>query len=298
MSHPLVCLYHAQCLDGTAAAWVVNQRHPDALLIPVQYHKPIPPECEGAEVILVDFCYKQYEMQMLIDMAHSVHVIDHHEPTGLILAPLLNYASERDTGFYADFNESMSGALLAYHVLFPTLAAAGQIPALIRHISDRDLYEFRLPHTRGLVNAIGVAGYDPMAWREQFASMYDLVERRIDDTAFYAHYRPAAIALEAYVEEQTRRAAELSCRMVVMFDKVVPLLNVPRAMASDALALYTDDHPYAVAYYDTDEHRVFSIRSKKNGTVRVNDLAKTMGGGGHPSAAGFVVPRDHELARL
>ena len=53
---------------------------------------------------------------------------------------------------------------------------------------------------------------------------------------------------------------------------------------------------YASTYYDTPTVRRFSLRSTDLG-VDVSEIARFFGGGGHRNAAGFEVPRDHELAR-
>ena len=42
--------------------------------------------------------------------------------------------------------------------------------------------------------------------------------------------------------------------------------------------------------------RVFGLRSSDEG-IDVSDVARQYGGGGHAKAAGFKVPRDHDLAK-
>ena len=54
--------------------------------------------------------------------------------------------------------------------------------------------------------------------------------------------------------------------------------------------------PFAACYWDTEGARVFSLRSADDG-LDVSEIAKQYGGGGHVRAAGFSVPRNHELAR-
>ncbi|MEY5098606.1 MAG: hypothetical protein RJA36_1325, partial [Pseudomonadota bacterium] len=50
-------------------------------------------------------------------------------------------------------------------------------------------------------------------------------------------------------------------------------------------------------YWDTAEHRQFSLRSRDGG-LDVAAICEGFGGGGHRQAAGFRVARDHDLARL
>ena len=60
--------------------------------------------------------------------------------------------------------------------------------------------------------------------------------------------------------------------------------------------LMAQGEPFAACYWDTAEGRVFGLRATDDG-VDVSDVAKQYGGGGHAKAAGFKVPRSHELAQ-
>jgi oligoribonuclease NrnB/cAMP/cGMP phosphodiesterase (DHH superfamily) len=67
--------------------------------------------------------------------------------------------------------------------------------------------------------------------------------------------------------------------------------------SSDAGNIMSIGQPFAATYYDSDKHRVFSLRSATDG-LDVSEIAKEFGGGGHVHAAGFKVPRSHELAKV
>lgn len=298
---PIVCLYHAECLDGTAAAWVVSQRYPEAKLIPVHYHAPVPREVVEADVILVDFCYKLPDMMQLITKAKSVLLIDHHEPTLALIDQLQVWLGTDNSKFQHRFDMGHSGALLAYMHLFEEHFQAAGVPAILKHISDRDLFEFALEDTRAVIHAVTAWGYDPAVWAQRLDEYYTLGNGRSfvnQDSWFYKDQLLIGNPIEAYHQAQIQRMTSQTMRKICFADSIVPLINVPRAYSSDALDLYTGDYPFALGYYDTDTHRVFSIRSRRGSDVRVNDLARTYGGDGHPNAAGFVVTRDHDLARL
>jgi hypothetical protein len=54
MPTPLV-IYHADCMDGLAAAWAVSKAHHNGVeLHAAQYPDPPPPNCAGRDVIIVD----------------------------------------------------------------------------------------------------------------------------------------------------------------------------------------------------------------------------------------------------
>jgi len=78
---------------------------------------------------------------------------------------------------------------------------------------------------------------------------------------------------------------------------VVPVASLPYTLTSDAgHAMAAQGHPFAACYWDTTEHRIFSLRSTDDG-LDVSEIAAQFGGGGHKHAAGFRVPRAHELAK-
>lgn len=300
---PKVCLYHAECLDGTASAWVVRQRFPDIQLIPVKYHEPPPPAVDGADVYIVDFCYRYSAMISLLTRAASVTLIDHHEPTAVVIENINEWIralpeDDDPPAFHAVFDTGASGALLTYQTLFPESYAEQGVPAIILHVSDRDIYKFAHERTRAVMHCVSMWGYDPLAWGDRLDSLYKLASAPLaGDKTFYEMTWVHGQMIESYHTEQINRMTSQTLRMIYLGNDVVPLINVPRAYSSDALATLTPKYPYALSYYDTNTHRVFSLRSRKGG-VRVNDIAEQYGGGGHPGAAGFVVTRDHDLAKL
>lgn len=75
----------------------------------------------------------------------------------------------------------------------------------------------------------------------------------------------------------------------------VPVASLPYTLVSDAAHAMAQGEPFAACYWDTAEGRVFGLRAADDG-LDVSDIAKQYGGGGHAKAAGFKVPRQHELA--
>ena len=73
--------------------------------------------------------------------------------------------------------------------------------------------------------------------------------------------------------------------------------SLPHTMASDAGEAMCQGEAFAAVYWDTAEHRQFSLRSRGPEGADVALIAEGFGGGGHRNAAGFRVTRDHELAR-
>ena len=92
--------------------------------------------------------------------------------------------------------------------------------------------------------------------------------------------------------QQLRRRLQ---RRMVIAGHDVPTASLPYTLTSDAGHLMAQGEPFAACYWDTDEHRCFSLRATDDG-MDVSEIAAQYGGGGHAKAAGFKVPRSHALA--
>jgi oligoribonuclease NrnB/cAMP/cGMP phosphodiesterase (DHH superfamily) len=224
----------------------------------------------------------------MLQQAASITLIDHHKSAidelqdlaWLPRAGLLPPPPQR-LRWYCDMNRS--GATLAWDYLFP----GEPRPLLLGHIEDRNLWRFKLPHTREIQAAVFSMPYSFDTWDKLMAAdAHDLV---------------ALTAQGAAIERKHRKdVAELvdTCRRrLVIAGHEVWAASLPHIMASDAGELMSQGAPFAAVYWDTAEHRQFSLRSQADGGLDVSDIAATFGGGGHQHAAGFRVTRDHELAR-
>lgn len=88
-------------------------------------------------------------------------------------------------------------------------------------------------------------------------------------------------------------------RPITIGGHLVRAASLPYTLSSDAghlLALKAGGFTFGACYWDTPTHRIFSLRSCPEG-MDVSEIAKGYGGGGHKHAAGFKVPRDHQLAQ-
>lgn len=306
---PLV-IYHANCADGFTAAWAVHKA------MQAEFHAGVhgnpPPDVTGRDVILVDFCYHADVMLQLQRTARSILVLDHHKTADETLPPdprikpayltvhridgtpdcgiaswpdLLNAAGwDRDEGItkaiiYALIDQQRSGASIAWDFFHP----GAPRPALVNHVEDRDLWRFALPGTREIQAAIFSHPYSFTAW-DALAAMDPADLQREGAVLERKHHKDVAELVAA------------CARRMVIAGHDVPAASIPYTMASDAGAILAQGEHFAACYYDTAHTREFSLRSHADG-VDVSIIAGLYGGGGHARAAGFRVPRDHELAK-
>lgn len=287
----VVCLFHGDCFDGMGAAWVVSQRFPDARFIPVAYGDPVPDGIDGCYVVMVDFCYPYDTMVEILSRVPNMTILDHHDSARVTIQRLFKENPARITG---KFNEEHSGAALAWYFFYGYKI---DMPSLIIHIEDRDLCRFQFRGTHEFTEMLGNLPLDLNVWKHEFDAL--LTMSRYDEIVFVQHYISRGETLLKRKQVEVNRLITQTLRFYNFFGyEKIPLINVPRSMCSDALAILAADYPFAVGYYDTATHRVFSIRGHKSCGLKLNLLAETLGGGGHPLACGFRVTRDHSLATI
>lgn len=269
---PLV-IYHANCTDGFSAAWVYWKRFAgNCDFHPGVYSEP-PPNVANREVFLVDFSYTRAVVEKMLESAESVTLIDHHKTAleDLKGLPRLGWMCSLDA----------SGAMLAWRHCFGSETP----PQLLLHVQDRDLWKFELAGTREIMAALFSFSYDFETW---------------DRLMGFDHRALTFLASEGEAimrqhDKNLREQLKLCMRFMTIGTVSVPVASMPTFMASDAGNIMAQDFSFAATYVDTLTHRVFSLRSTAAG-LDVAAIAQEYGGGGHRNAAGFRVPRDHELA--
>jgi hypothetical protein len=313
---PLV-IYHGNCADGFGAAWCFHHRFGTEVDFHVGVYQTPPPDVTGRIVVLVDFSYKRDVMVELARSAAGVLVLDHHAsaekdlthdhatrpdgPTlmrcdGWLDRAILaqrgdgwgNFLSciqmDRNEGLpwtsiYAAFDLNRSGAGIAWDFLFNGKSR----PQLINHIEDRDIWKFAIPGTREIQAALFSYPYDFGLWDGLMM---------IDTLALFQE----GAGIERKHHKDIAELVKVCQRRMVIGGFDVPVASLPYTLTSDAGHLMAKDQPFAACYWDTEKTRIFSLRSQDDG-ADVSVIAQQYGGGGHVHAAGFAVPRDHELAK-
>lgn len=272
MTRPLV-IYHGNCADGFSAAWCFWRKYrTDADYVAGVYQQD-PPDVTGRDVYLVDFSYKRAVVEQMLAKANSVTLIDHHKTAIEDLAGVEGLVQ------FTDLNRS--GATLAWDFVFP----GEDRPLLLGHIEDRDLWRFKLPGTREIQAVVFSYEYTFELWDNLMAA--DQVE--------LLKLTAAGAAIERKHHKDVAELVGVCQRRMTIGGHDVPVASLPYTLVSDAAHKMAQGEPFAACYWDTAKGRVFGLRATDEG-VDVSEVAKQYGGGGHAKAAGFTVPRDHELA--
>lgn len=168
----------------------------------------------------------------------------------------------------------VNNAMLTWQWFHPFNTA----PKAIRSIQDRDLWKFELPRTREVMAAVF-----------SYPQTIEVWNRLMRDGNQDDLHREGFAILRAH-DKNIREAVEGSKRRLKVGGVDVPVANVPYYMASDAGHMMGEGEPFAATYYDAEDGRHFSLRSRPGG-YDVSRIAKMYGGGGHRHAAGFTLKR-------
>lgn len=282
-------VYHGNCADGFGAMWCFWREFRDDMAYMTGHYNMEATDVEifrDRNVYLLDFSYKRPVVEAIIKVAKSVKLVDHHKSALEDLAGLEGL----------DFTNSTtehSGAMLAWMLLNDKPA-----PIAIRLIEDRDLWRFQYPETKPFSQYLFSLPYDVKQWNGLIL-LLETGEQYLQSCV------DEGDAIERKHMKDVKELVERLTRPMRIGGHLVTVASLPYTMASDAgnlMCQYSfnedngDPPVFAATYYDTDTRRVFSLRSIEGG-MDVSKIASAYGGGGHKNAAGFSVPRDHELAK-
>lgn len=274
MSEKKLCIYHGNCADGFGAAWVVRYALGEGNVdFFAGHYGEAPPDVTGLDVLIVDFSYKRPVLLEMARKANRITIIDHHKSAAEDLVDLPDNVE-------VIFDMERSGAIMTWDYFFFDATP----PLLLSHIEDRDLWRFQMEGTRNIQACVFSYPYEFPVWDVLMAM--NLRDLRSDGEA-----------IERKHHKDIKELLKLCVRYMTIAGYKVPVANLPYTMSSDAGHVLAADWPFAACYMDTPDGRNFSLRSNRDG-VDVAKVAQQYGGGGHRNAAGFSVPRDHELARI
>jgi len=286
MSQPKVTvLYHANCPDGMTAAWVAHEVFGDtARYVPVLYGQTPPTiPAKTEHIYVLDFSYPRAQLQEW-GQRTQVLVLDHHETAADELRDPEGFAAEFDmersgAGITWDYFDRQNRARFTDHGVEPGRGVGGfpTRPRIVNYAEDRDLWRFRLPHSRAISYWMRSFPYDMLAWHTAAMRLEDEFEAVVRESA----------ALLTLVDQQVSTMCQQS-RWAFIGEWHVPVVNatVFFSEVGEELCRLHNEAPFAAYYMDRrDGHRQWGLRSTG---FNVAEVAKRYGGGGHAQAAGFT----------
>lgn len=253
-------IYHASCPDGFGAAWAAWNLYGDsARYISARYGDEPPSDLlPDSEVLIVDFSYKRDVLLAMKDRVRSLVVLDHHKTAKEDL--------EGIDGCF--FDDSHSGAVMTWKHLHED----EEIPQLLLHIEDRDLWKWTLPNSKEISAALYAYDFDFNLWTELSRDIKRLVQEGI------VHLR---------LQRKSVSMAANSMWIGTVGGYEVPIVCASQNVSEigEYLCEQHPGRPFAAVYRDQGNRRRWSLRSRFG--FDVSEVAKQYGGGGHAAAAGF-----------
>lgn len=258
-------LYHGGCPDGFGAAFAAWKKLGWGVqYIALQPSDPFPALPADSRVVMLDMSFKRDQFVAFRKSVESVVVLDHHLTGRQEIGDLTN----------TYFDMEHSGAFLAWKHFHPDTL----VPDLILHIEDRDLWKFKLPHSREVGAALN-------SYEQRFDLWEQLSTMGMDKLAL-----DGGVILRYQAQVLDRICGNA---IVKPFEgHEVPVVNtcVMTSEVGDRLCQIHPTAPFAVSWFDRPGMRCYSLRSP--GRFDVSTIARKNGGGGHASAAGYVVRGD------
>lgn len=289
----VIVLYHANCQDGFGAAWAAHKYLNSHNKINASYHycsygMPIDLDLieEGSRVYMLDFSAKPEIIDQIAQKAELI-ILDHHETAQSMLSDYpklsLDHNIESDSlevekGVKVRFDMSQSGAALAWKYFSPD----EEVPLLIQHIQDRDLWEWKIENTDKVAAVLQDTKFD--------FDLYDQIHQSLesDPSKIYSKGSTILDYQETLVRQICRNtkitewngSTIAAVNSTVLFSEIGNYLMQKHCNTID-YAMVFNAHigagKFLASLRSTDQHK------------SVSEVAKQFGGGGHRNAAGFNI---------
>lgn len=266
----ILVLYHGNCMDGSAGAWVAWKKFGDQAEYLPQERTKIPEVdiFKDKEVYIIDYSFTKEQMLSFEEVAEKFVCLDHHISAKEGIESLKEYT----------FDTTHSGSYLAWKYFFPE----SSVPLLIEYISDSDTWTHKLSDYEDIDAYI----YRDTEKSSEFLYFEDLSKELSTDEGLERAKRMGKLFREAH--EKRVSIYEEKAELINFEGYDIYAVNAPRDIRSELghrLAKKTGLFSMIFSY----EKGIWkcSLRGVKDFDVSV--IAIKHGGGGHKNAAAFAV---------
>ena len=259
-------------MDGISSAYIARnslERNNAVVPIPLQYSG----EDELFKLNLtkqdicyfVDFSLKRDKILELAELVDRIVVIDHHKTAE---AELVNLPENVEV----NFNMNESGATLTWLYFYDK-----PIPEIFEYIKDRDLWNWKLPYSREISEALAflIKPNDINSFR---------------DNAFIGITALKEIGSTLLKKKNQQVQSKLSkVRDLTLCDIEFKIINVTENISELGNEICIEYNKPALMYFITQDMKVICSLRSVNELSDVSKVATIFGGGGHRNASGFTV---------
>ena len=264
-------LTHAGCYDGFGASFSAWLKFGDgATYIPVQHGRPPPEIPKNSTVYIADFAYPRKILLEMKTNSPDLVVLDHH----------ITAKDDLEGLDFAIFDMEKSGAGLAWEYFHPEKP----MPALIKHIQDRDLWKFELGENTSFLHTVLVA-------TDMRFEVWQKLMLKLEDPGTAKRVFADGKAMYQFQQTNVKKICGKAF-FEVLGGYNIPMVNTSCSWSEVGHFLLDKypEAPFVASYTDKDDGmRLWSLRSRKD--FDCSEIAKKYGGGGHKQASGFIAPR-------
>lgn len=263
-SKSILVIYHADCLDGFGAAWCAFKTFGStAHYIAARFGEPFPKFSQGDEIYILDFCYSPEILLTASKKAKQITLIDHH-----VTAKQQFESIALPANFNVNFDLNHSGCVLAWQHFF----AGENVPMILKHIEDRDLWCFKLAGTKEITTAL----------YEQMPIMFKAFEKLKLPQLFSV----GKIQVTQFSKMVNRLVKNAHVVELCGFKGLA--VNSPSFFASELGNLLAEKSgTFGMTYQFDGKKNQWLVGLRSIGSFDVGKIATEFGGGGHLNAAGF-----------
>lgn len=262
--------------DGFTGAWAAWKKLKDrAEYLPVHHdNKPLDIlalNAENKDIYIIDYSFKPEEMKKLVATNKKVVLIDHH----------ITSAESAKAATESVYDMSHSAAYLSWLYFHPKKLP----PRLIIHVEDYDIWKFKIPFTNEIMAALSAYEYDFNIWGKIAAILENNQTRKelIKEGESILRYQEALI----------KKIISTGGEEVVFEGHRSFAVNSPVFESEIGHHIYDKKGMLAIVWSYKTKHGKpklkVSLRSDKS--IDVSKIALKYGGGGHKSAAGFILEK-------
>jgi oligoribonuclease NrnB/cAMP/cGMP phosphodiesterase (DHH superfamily) len=288
-------LYHGNCADGMSSSWVFwREDVDDRLLYGKCLRDQAPPDVHNLRVVILDFCYSLEETIKMAEQAKKIVIIDHHETSKKLLGKVpKNVEMIIDT--------SKSGSQLAWDYMYGSLP-----PWFVNVIAAHDLWRWNEhPEYKYLSDVLYRRGYyswpkleelyaDTMEHGEEYVIKKIIEQSKKKIQAAANNSDPEDDLVKRAIKNAKHNSFLTKYTSPSGKEYTVRLVTCDRKIRSEVGNSLCMDCDFAVVWqYDLLTNQWWcACRSRADGGVDLTKVVEEHGGGGHVSAASFVIYGD------
>jgi oligoribonuclease NrnB/cAMP/cGMP phosphodiesterase (DHH superfamily) len=288
-----VIIYHSPCSDGVVSLWIANNHREIPIKIPCKAGQDPEIMYTNKSVLIVDICPSIQYISDLARMSKKVVILDHHKSSENMI---LNASKHLRTisNLHIEFDMTRSACQMTWDYFYPRIKR----PFFVDYVGDRDLWQWKLPHSREINTAMYELGYIDQRNLSKLTELYE----DYPQTTQFEYIRTAGDILEESKKKELNIAAKCAIETTMndqykiwLGGNISPKLRSEFGERLCSTPFKDGSLPQFAALWQYDPRSSswwISLRAANN-SPDLAQLTATMGGGGHEKAAGFTI-RTHE----